>query len=120
MKDMQFRLLEEMLPWPKVSYRDSLLDLARRKKVKSLVANRVFGRHPSFLESSFSSSLLLFPDLERKKKLSSEVNFPFIFFPQNPEMVAGEKKKFVMRPPQVMRVGTKKTAFVNFNEMAKM
>ena len=39
---------------------------------------------------------------------------------KNPEMVAGEKKKFVMRPPQVMRVGTKKTAFVNFNEMAKM
>merc|ERR1711936_114558 len=33
---------------------------------------------------------------------------------KNPEMVAGEKKKFVMRPPQVVRVGTKKTAFVNF------
>lgn len=39
---------------------------------------------------------------------------------KNPEMVAGEKKKFVMRPPQVMRVGTKKTAFVNFTEIAKM
>lgn len=39
---------------------------------------------------------------------------------KNPEMVAGEKKKFVMRPPQVVRVGTKKTAFVNFNEIAKM
>lgn len=39
---------------------------------------------------------------------------------KNPDMVAGEKKKFVMRPPQVMRVGTKKTAFVNFTEMAKM
>merc|ERR1712018_1030891 len=30
---------------------------------------------------------------------------------KNPEMVAGKKKKFVMRPPQVVRVGTKKTAF---------
>merc|ERR1712141_644989 len=39
---------------------------------------------------------------------------------RNPEMVAGEKKKFVMRPPQVVRVGTKKTAFVNFTEIAKM
>merc|ERR1712241_438983 len=39
---------------------------------------------------------------------------------KNPEMVAGKKKKFVMRPPQVMRVGTKKTAFVNFTEIAKM
>jgi hypothetical protein len=25
-----------------------------------------------------------------------------------------------MRPPQVVRVGTKKTAFVNFTEIAKM
>lgn len=39
---------------------------------------------------------------------------------KNPEMVAGEKKKFVMRPPQVVRVGTKKTAFANFSEIAKM
>ena len=39
---------------------------------------------------------------------------------KNPEMVAGEKKKFVMRPPQVVRVGSKKTAFANFTEIAKM
>jgi len=39
---------------------------------------------------------------------------------KNPEMVAGEKKKFVMRPPQVVRVGSKKTAFTNFTEIAKM
>jgi len=37
---------------------------------------------------------------------------------KNPELVAGEKKKFVMRPPQVVRAGTKKTAFVNFTDMA--
>jgi len=37
---------------------------------------------------------------------------------KNPEMIAGEKKKFVMRPPQMVRAGTKKTAFVNFTEMA--
>lgn len=39
---------------------------------------------------------------------------------KNPDMVTGEKKKFVMRPPQVVRVGTKKTAFANFTEIAKM
>nr|ADD38029.1 Eukaryotic translation initiation factor 2 subunit 2 [Lepeophtheirus salmonis] len=39
---------------------------------------------------------------------------------KNPEVVAGEKKKFIMRPPQVVRVGTKKTAFVNFTEIARM
>merc|ERR1712168_813083 len=39
---------------------------------------------------------------------------------KNPDMVAGEKKKFVMRPPQVVRVGSKKTAFADFSEIAKM
>ena len=39
---------------------------------------------------------------------------------KNPDMVAGEKKKFVMRPPQVVRVGSKKTGFANFAEIAKM
>merc|ERR1712018_430959 len=39
---------------------------------------------------------------------------------KNPESVIGETKKFVMRPPQVVKVGTKKTAFVNFTEIAKM
>jgi len=39
---------------------------------------------------------------------------------KNPEMVAGKQKKFVMRPPQVMRVGSKKTAFANFVEIARM
>nr|CAG4644195.1 EOG090X0AVX [Lepidurus arcticus] len=39
---------------------------------------------------------------------------------KNPEMVAGEKKKFTMRPPQVVRIGTKKTSFANFTEICKM
>ena len=39
---------------------------------------------------------------------------------KNPDSVIGEKKKFVMRPPQVVKVGAKKTAFVNFSEIAKM
>jgi len=38
---------------------------------------------------------------------------------KNPDMVAGEKRKFVMKPPQVLRVGTKKTSFANFLEISK-
>lgn len=39
---------------------------------------------------------------------------------KNPEMVSGEKKKFMMKPPQVMRAGTKKTAFANFAEICRL
>ncbi|KAJ8684276.1 hypothetical protein QAD02_020068 [Eretmocerus hayati] len=38
---------------------------------------------------------------------------------KNPDMVAGKKQKFVMRPPQVVRIGTKKTSFSNFTEICK-
>ena len=38
---------------------------------------------------------------------------------KNPDLIAGEKKKMVMRPPQVLRVGTKKTSFANFLEICK-
>eukprot|EP00246_Nothoceros_aenigmaticus_P011804 TRINITY_DN336_c0_g1_i1.p1 TRINITY_DN336_c0_g1~~TRINITY_DN336_c0_g1_i1.p1 ORF type:complete len:274 (+),score=59.08 TRINITY_DN336_c0_g1_i1:82-903(+) len=36
----------------------------------------------------------------------------------NPEL-AGEKRRTVMRPPQVLREGTKKTVFVNFMDLVK-
>uniref|UniRef100_A0A2K5JQ76 Eukaryotic translation initiation factor 2 subunit 2 n=1 Tax=Colobus angolensis palliatus TaxID=336983 RepID=A0A2K5JQ76_COLAP len=39
---------------------------------------------------------------------------------KNPDMVAGKKRKFVMKPPQVVRVGTKKTSFVNFTGICKL
>ncbi|XP_038068459.1 eukaryotic translation initiation factor 2 subunit 2-like [Patiria miniata] len=38
---------------------------------------------------------------------------------KNPDMCTGEKKRFVMKPPQVVRVGTKKTSFVNFTDVCK-
>lgn len=38
---------------------------------------------------------------------------------KNPDMIAGKKQKFVMRPPQVVRIGTKKTSFANFTEICK-
>lgn len=39
---------------------------------------------------------------------------------KNPDYVTGEKRKFVMKPPQVNRVGTKKTSFSNFAEICKL
>jgi len=39
---------------------------------------------------------------------------------KNPNLVEGGKKKFVMKPPQVVRVGTKRTSFVNFTEICKI
>lgn len=43
-----------------------------------------------------------------------------IILDKNPDMATGRKSKFVMRPPQVLRVGTKKTSFANFTEICKM
>jgi len=39
---------------------------------------------------------------------------------KNPNLIEGGKRKFVMKPPQVVRVGTKKTSFVNFTDICKI
>jgi len=39
---------------------------------------------------------------------------------KNPEMATGEKKKIVMRPPQVLRAGARRTSFANFAEISRM
>ncbi|XP_015790261.1 eukaryotic translation initiation factor 2 subunit 2 [Tetranychus urticae] len=38
---------------------------------------------------------------------------------KNPDIISGEKKRLVMRPPQILRVGTKKTSFANFLDICK-
>lgn len=43
-----------------------------------------------------------------------------IMLEKNPELAAGEKKKFIMKPPQVARAGSKKTAFTNFSEICRL
>ncbi|XP_065216343.1 eukaryotic translation initiation factor 2 subunit 2-like [Planococcus citri] len=37
----------------------------------------------------------------------------------HPDMVASKKQKFIVKPPQVLPAGAKKTSFVNFNEICK-
>lgn len=39
---------------------------------------------------------------------------------KNPNIIAGEKRRLVMRPPEVLRVGTKKTSFANFLDICKL
>ncbi|KAF7635031.1 eIF2B_5 domain-containing protein [Meloidogyne graminicola] len=39
---------------------------------------------------------------------------------KNPELISGKKKIFVMKPPQVQRAGSKKTAFTNFSEICRL
>ena len=43
-----------------------------------------------------------------------------IIYVDNPKNAAGEKRRIVMKPPQVTRVGTRKSAFVNFTDICKM
>ncbi|XP_065913325.1 eukaryotic translation initiation factor 2 subunit 2-like [Dysidea avara] len=38
----------------------------------------------------------------------------------NPNYASGQRKKLVMKPPQVVRVGAKKTSFVNFTEICRL
>ena len=67
---------------------------------------------PSFFFSSFSL-LPLFP-LQLLERVFN------IMRQKNPSMVGGQKKKLVMKPPQVVRVGAKKTSFVNFTDICKL
>jgi translation initiation factor 2 subunit 2 len=39
---------------------------------------------------------------------------------KNPGAVQGEKRRFVMKPPQVIRLGSKKSGFINFVEICKL
>uniref|UniRef100_A0A0M3I6T0 Eukaryotic translation initiation factor 2 subunit 2 n=1 Tax=Ascaris lumbricoides TaxID=6252 RepID=A0A0M3I6T0_ASCLU len=39
---------------------------------------------------------------------------------RNPDLVDAEKKKFIMRPPQVARAGSKNTASANFAEICRI
>ncbi|CAB1314500.1 unnamed protein product [Coregonus sp. 'balchen'] len=91
-------------------------------------------------ETNEEDDLML--ELGKKKRKSKAVNFDMdddmeikddaqeeddllnrvfnIMREKNPDMVAGEKRKFVMKPPQVVRVGTKKSSFVNFTDICKL
>ena len=43
-----------------------------------------------------------------------------IMHAKDPSLKDGKKSHFVMKPPQVVRMGTKKTGFANFAEISKL
>uniref|UniRef100_A0A0K8SMY6 Eukaryotic translation initiation factor 2 subunit 2 n=1 Tax=Lygus hesperus TaxID=30085 RepID=A0A0K8SMY6_LYGHE len=68
------------------------------------------------------------PENESQKWVGSDRDYTYdelltrvfdIIRDKNPGMLPDRKAKFVMRPPQVVRIGTKKTSFANFTEICK-
>lgn len=55
------------------------------------------------------------PNYSYQQLLNRVVDF---IYQNNPELT--DKKRFTMKPPQLMRVGTKKTLWVNFQEICTM
>lgn len=111
------------------------LDLTKKKKKKKKVVSDVLadiesemnelnidGEDDEDKETSDQISLVAWrPDSDRDYTYDELLQRVFeIMRQKNPDMVAGEKKKFVMRPPQVVRAGAKKTSFVNFTEICRL
>jgi len=72
-------------------------------------------------EEGNSKSLHAWSDSDRDYTYDELLKRVFdIMREKNPDMVAGERKKFNMKPPRVMRVGTKKSSFANFKEICKL
>ncbi|XP_073300540.1 eukaryotic translation initiation factor 2 subunit beta-like [Primulina huaijiensis] len=92
----------------------------KRKKEKELSCNIIHGKEAIFggvLELSSFRPKVLFrdTDLYNVQLLGRVFN---ILRENNPEL-AGDRRRTVMRPPQVLREGTKKTVFVNFMDLCK-
>lgn len=74
----------------------------------------------SYHSSAEDSNAISWAGSDRDYTYDELLNRVFdIILEKNPDMAAGRKPKFVMRPPQVLRVGTKKTSFANFTEICK-
>jgi len=70
--------------------------------------------------SNASSGATLWANSDRDYTYDELLQHVFnIIKEKNPDMIAGEKRRLVMRPPQVLRVGTKKSSFANFLEICK-
>jgi translation initiation factor 2 subunit 2 len=74
----------------------------------------------SFASPSGAGSGIPWANSDRDYTYEELLNHVFnIIKEKNPDIIAGEKRRLVMRPPQVLRVGTKKSSFANFLEICK-
>jgi translation initiation factor 2 subunit 2 len=101
------------VPEPLDDDMDEELDLTSAKKKKKKTDQIDLLEPSDLLKESWSGT-------DRDYTFDELLNRVFeIMQAKNPEMVAGEKKRFIMKPPQCARVGTKKTSFVNFTEICQ-
>ncbi|ESO90329.1 hypothetical protein LOTGIDRAFT_233830 [Lottia gigantea] len=103
---------------------DFSLDLDSKKKKKKSGKKVVFDDEEDELNKKKSEE-----DGESKSWSGTDRDYTYdellqrvfdIMREKNPEMISGEKKKFVMRPPQVLRVGTRKSSFANFTDICRL
>jgi len=75
----------------------------------------------SLVQSNSSTGTAAWANSDRDYTYDELLNLVFnIIREKNPDLATGEKKRLVMRPPQVLRVGSKKTSFANFLELCKL
>lgn len=114
---------EEEAPAPDVNEEDLDFSLPSKKKKKKKKVHILEGGEEDDKEDEklATSEDAAWQNTDRDYTYDELIKRVFdIMREKNPDMVAGEKKRFVMKPPQVMRVGTKKTSFSNFAEICKM
>jgi hypothetical protein len=71
---------------------------------------------------AFTSDLIMFSFLVKsylQSVWSQLLGRVFNILRENNPDLAGDRRRTVMRPPQVLREGTKKTVFVNFMDLCK-
>lgn len=91
----------------------------KKKELDELVAEKTEEQQQALSENVEDSSTSWFGS-DRDYTYDELLKRVFeIILDKNPDMAAGRKPKFVMRPPQVLRVGTKKTSFANFTDICK-
>jgi len=102
---------------------DDTFDLGmKKKKKKKIEINELLkdNKENEEMENADESNAITWAGSDRDYTYDELLNRVFdIILEKNPDMAAGRKPKFVMRPPQVLRVGTKKTSFANFTEICK-
>lgn len=97
------------------------LDLKKKKKKKKVVLLDEEEGGGEELDGEDDKTSEAWGDSDRDYTYDELLKRVFdIMREKNPDMVAGEKRKFNMKPPRVMRVGTKKTSFSNFKEICKL
>eukprot|EP01147_Barroeca_monosierra_P010577 gene10577-2700_t len=92
---------------------DSLqFDFSRKKKKKMTEKKQILEAPPSDDEEDEGDV-----DHEYENLLDNVFN---IMRAKNPDLAGSEKKPFIIIPPNVVRLGTKKTGFTNFLQICKM